>query len=84
VRRALVLCDGVIERSHLSLDVQQPGAEAKRDLGLRVRARVDALESELFTVALGRTSGNQTRAADMLGLSRFGLQKMMKRLGIRG
>ena len=32
--------------------------------------------------ALSRTRGNQTRAAEALGLSRFGLQKRMKRLGI--
>jgi DNA-binding protein Fis len=33
--------------------------------------------------ALRRTEGNQTRAAELLGVSRFGLQKMMKRLMIR-
>jgi len=32
--------------------------------------------------ALERTKGNQTQAAKLLGLSRFGLQKMMKRLGV--
>ena len=32
--------------------------------------------------ALAKTRGNQTRAAQMLGLSRFGLQKMIKRLKI--
>ena len=32
--------------------------------------------------ALDKTQGNQTRAAELLGLSRFGLQKMMKRLHI--
>ena len=32
--------------------------------------------------ALKRTEGNQTRAAELLGLSRFGLQKMIKRLQI--
>jgi DNA-binding protein Fis len=43
---------------------------------------VDALEGELVRAALERTSGNQTRAAELLGLSRFGLQKMIRRLGI--
>ena len=48
-----------------------------------MRTRVDALETELVTEALQKTRGNQTRAAQLLGLSRFGLQKMMKRLKIR-
>ena len=43
---------------------------------------VDALERELVETALRRTEGNQTRAAELLGLSRFGLQKMMKRLEV--
>jgi transcriptional regulator with GAF, ATPase, and Fis domain len=58
------------------------GSEAARSDGLNVRRRVDKLESELVRAALERTNGNQTRAAELLGLSRFGLQKMMKRLGI--
>ena len=33
--------------------------------------------------ALDQSSGNITRAADQLGLSRNGLQKMMKRFGLR-
>ncbi len=49
---------------------------------LNLRGRVDALESELVRSALKRTQGNQTRAAALLGLSRFGLQKMIKRLQI--
>jgi DNA-binding protein Fis len=43
---------------------------------------VAALETELLEEALTLTSGNQTRAAQVLGLSRFGLQKMLKRLGV--
>jgi len=43
---------------------------------------VDSLEAELVRAALERTSGNQTRAAELLGLSRFGLQKMIRRLKI--
>jgi DNA-binding protein Fis len=38
---------------------------------------------ELVQTALLETRGNQTKAAEMLGLSRFGLQKMIKRLGIK-
>jgi len=83
VQRFLVVADDVIEPAHLSGVVQ---AEAPRvvpgDLGLNVRRHVDALETELVQSALEKTGGNQTRAAELLGLSRFGLQKMMKRLEI--
>jgi serine/threonine-protein kinase PknK len=84
VRRAIVLSDGLIEPGNLSADVQRPlGDASSESSGLRVRPRVDALEIDLVQTALAETRGNQTRAAEMLGLSRFGLQKMIKRLGIK-
>jgi transcriptional regulator with PAS, ATPase and Fis domain len=82
VRRALVLGDGAIDLTELSADVLRGGPAAVRGGGLDLRSRVDALESELVFEALAKTRGNQTRAAQLLGLSRFGLQKMMKRLGV--
>ncbi|XXY48334.1 sigma 54-interacting transcriptional regulator [Sorangium sp. So ce269] len=83
IRRALVLCDGTIDREHLSPDIAHGGGgAAPGELGLNVRARIDALETELVREALDRTRGNQTQAAKLLGLSRFGLQKMIKRLSI--
>lgn len=83
VRRALVLADDAITIDSLSPDVAQRGdVETKGSDGLDLRSRVDALEAELVRSALERTSGNQTRAAELLGLSRFGLQKMIKRLQI--
>ncbi|WP_437281811.1 sigma 54-interacting transcriptional regulator [Sorangium sp. So ce375] len=82
IRRAIVLCDGTIDREHLSPEIVQGGSAAPRELGLNVRARIDALETELVRDALERTRGNQTQAAKLLGLSRFGLQKMIKRLAI--
>jgi len=81
-RRALVMAADVIGAQHLSPRVQgkpqTPGGVGE----LNVRARVDQLETELVRTALDKTAGNQTRAAELLGLSRFGLQKMMKRLHI--
>ncbi|WP_437593162.1 sigma 54-interacting transcriptional regulator [Sorangium sp. So ce1000] len=82
IRRAIVLCDGTVDREHLSPEIAQGGGAAPRELGLNVRARIDALETELVRDALERTRGNQTQAAKLLGLSRFGLQKMIKRLAI--
>jgi transcriptional regulator with GAF, ATPase, and Fis domain len=83
IRRALVLSDGSIDVGELSADVVRGGPSAARGAGLDMRTRIDALETELVLEALQRTRGNQTRAAQLLGLSRFGLQKMMKRLKIQ-
>jgi transcriptional regulator with GAF, ATPase, and Fis domain len=80
IRRAIVLCDGTIDCQHLSPEI---AAVARKDVGLNLRSRVDMLEADLVRQALDHTRGNQTQAAKMLGLSRFGLQKMITRLGIR-
>jgi len=82
VRRALVLSDGSIDVEQLSSEIGRSGAAPSRELGLNVRGRIDALETELVREALERTHRNQTQAAKLLGLSRFGLQKMIKRLAI--
>jgi serine/threonine-protein kinase PknK len=82
VRRALVLSDGVVDEEHLSPELIGEGASVARETGLNVRKRIDQLERNLVTEAMERTHGNQTQAAKVLGLSRFGLQKMMKRLVI--
>jgi serine/threonine-protein kinase PknK len=83
LRRALVLTDGAIDVGELSPDVVRGGASAARGAGLDMRTRVDGLETELVQEALQKTRGNQTKAAQLLGLSRFGLQKMIKRLKIK-
>ncbi|MEJ1960372.1 MAG: sigma 54-interacting transcriptional regulator [Gammaproteobacteria bacterium] len=80
VRRALVLADDVITPDILSPEVLAREGGEVNSHGFNLRGRVDALESELVLSALKRTEGNQTRAAELLGLSRFGLQKMIKRL----
>jgi transcriptional regulator with GAF, ATPase, and Fis domain len=80
IRRALVLADGTIKSSDLSPNLR--GLSTQLPTGLNLRQRVDALESDLIRKALLETNGNQSRAAQLLGLSRFGLQKMLKRLEI--
>jgi DNA-binding NtrC family response regulator len=79
IRRALVLADGVIELEHLSPGLLDLGAAASPD-PLDMRAQVDQLERRLIRQALDASAGNQTRAARMLGISRYGLQKMLRRL----
>jgi serine/threonine-protein kinase PknK len=83
VRRALVLTDDVVRLEHLSPEIALASRPARAAEEFDLRGRVDALEADLVRAALRRTDGNQTRAAELLGLSRFGLQKMMKRLEIR-
>jgi transcriptional regulator with GAF, ATPase, and Fis domain len=52
------------------------------DAGLGLKDRVEALERDLLVQALEESKHNQSRAARLLGLSRFGLLKKMKRYGI--
>jgi len=57
-----------------------PGAQGADDPdNLSLKPRVERLERSLLREALGRSGNNQTKAADLLGLSRFGLQKKLKR-----
>jgi len=81
-RRSLVMAEDLIMPEHLSAKVQGRATLSVDPDDLNVRRRIDQLETALVTDALERTGGNQTRAAELLGLSRFGLQKMMKRLQI--
>jgi serine/threonine-protein kinase PknK len=84
IRRALVLSEDRITSAQLSDEVRRVALQARpQPEGLDLRAHLDALERELVTKALERTNGNQTRAAELLGVSRFGLQKMVRRLEIR-
>jgi transcriptional regulator with GAF, ATPase, and Fis domain len=46
---------------------------------LYLRPRVERLERSLIREALARCANNQTKAAEALGLSRFGLQKKLRR-----
>lgn len=83
LRRAIVLSDDSIEPEHLSPEVLGQAATGRQpESELDLRFRLDVLTADLVKTALERTDGNQTRAAELLGLSRFGLQKMIRRLEI--
>jgi DNA-binding NtrC family response regulator len=56
-----------------------PAAGAPPGDDLRLRPAVDAIERVYIATALERARGNQTVAARLLGLSRFGLQKKLRR-----
>jgi transcriptional regulator with GAF, ATPase, and Fis domain/tetratricopeptide (TPR) repeat protein len=78
VRRALVLAGDVIREEHWSFGASRDAQAGAAELDLR--AQVDQLERRLIRRALDSAKGNQTKAAQLLGVSRFGLQKMQKRL----
>jgi serine/threonine-protein kinase PknK len=78
VRRALVLGGDVLREEHFAAPPRARDAEPLGELHLRTQ--IDELERRLIRRALELAKGNQTRAAELLGVSRFGLQKMTKRL----
>ena len=86
LRRAAVMASGeLISAADLSprIIAGPGGAEGEGDAAegdLAVRPRVERLEKTLLREALRRAHNNQTQAARLLGLSRFGLQKKLRRL----
>jgi transcriptional regulator with PAS, ATPase and Fis domain len=81
ILRAAALGGEVITVADLSAQVAAGDPEAAfdspDDLGLK--KRVERLERTLLREALARSNGNQSQAARLLGLSRFGLQKKLRR-----
>ncbi|MFY0532086.1 helix-turn-helix domain-containing protein [Nannocystis pusilla] len=81
VQRWVALCEARVEPDDLSPAIREaPASGAPDPDDLRLRPRVERLERELIDRALQLAGGNQTRAATLLGLSRFGLQKKLRRL----
>jgi DNA-binding NtrC family response regulator len=76
-----------LEPHHLSPALQSavdqsPVGESEGEEGLLLKPQVELLERDLVTRAMRTTQGNQSRAAELLGLSRYGLQKKLQRYGI--
>ncbi len=81
VRRVLLLGDQEIGLSDLSPELL---ATAETGQSQTLKDKLNELERTLVIEALEANRGNRTRAAQALGVSRFGLQKMMQRLSIDG
>jgi transcriptional regulator with PAS, ATPase and Fis domain len=83
ILRALAFCRDSITVADLSPQVAGESEAALTTLedpdSLTLRPRVERLERALLKEALSRSAGNQTKAAQVLGLSRFGLQKKLRR-----
>jgi transcriptional regulator with GAF, ATPase, and Fis domain len=78
--RWVALVEGQVRPEDLAGPIQGLDGEVDDPDDLSLRPRVDRLERELIAKALQRTGGNQTQAAALLGLSRYGLQKKLRRL----
>jgi transcriptional regulator with PAS, ATPase and Fis domain len=83
-----IMRSGAMSGERISVGDLSPHVAAKGEGGpgmpedpdsLLVRPRVERLERSLIREALARCSNNQTKAAEALGLSRFGLQKKIRR-----
>ncbi|MGZ3440926.1 MAG: sigma-54 interaction domain-containing protein, partial [Polyangia bacterium] len=86
VVRGASLGGDVISVEDLSPQVAAGEPEAAVDSpdDLTLKHRVERLERTLLREALHRSTGNQTQAARLLGLSRFGLQKKLRRYDMGG
>jgi len=87
IRRAAVLCDGIILESHLSESVRHPRQTSSDgpvpvEKGTTLPDMVRDLEMCEIQKSLEQAGGNKSRAADMLGLSRFALQRKLEKYGI--
>jgi DNA-binding NtrC family response regulator len=72
---------GVVTSRHVALAVGAAGSEAAA--GLQLAAAVRGFERRVVAAALARHGGHRTGAARELGLTRQGLTKAIRRLGLR-
>jgi two-component system response regulator AtoC len=88
IERATFLCEAEIDVAHLPGDrmvrPEVAGASRAADVPDEVPTVVnaDASEREAIEQALARTSGNQTKAAKLLGVSRRTLSNRLNRHGL--
>ncbi|MHC4515235.1 MAG: sigma 54-interacting transcriptional regulator [Planctomycetota bacterium] len=88
IRRAALLSDGVILESHLSelvragLDSLIDSSAVPAEKGTNLPDMVRNLEMREIEKAYRLAKGNKSRAAEMLGLSRFALQRKLDKYQI--
>ena len=81
----MVLVPGkVIKAKDLSPEIRMRGTEREYESkgSLDLKMRVAELEKNMINEALAMSNYNRSRAAGLLGLSRYGLLKKMKRYNI--
>ena len=79
VMRWVALTADRITEDDLSPEIRDVDTQHDDPDDLEIKPRVTCLERSLIARALRRTDGNLTQAAELLGLSRYGLQKKLRR-----
>jgi transcriptional regulator with GAF, ATPase, and Fis domain len=87
IKRALILAEGVIMPEHLSDTVRNPPPDPDQDdggpspaaAGTTLPDMVKSLEVREIRKALREAGNNKSRAAELLGLSRFALQRKLEK-----
>lgn len=88
IRRSLLLSEGVLLPEHLSEQVQNPGlsrdanSPLPSESGTTLTDIVAQLEESEIRRALARAHGNKSKASDLLGISRFALQRKLDKYEI--
>ena len=85
VERMVVMAPGrVLNPELLPPEIRTPGLTAPKDLeGLPFREAVAGFKRNMLTRVLDDCHGNQTKAAEKLGLQRSYLNRLLKDLGLR-
>lgn len=83
IERAVVLTrDDLINRGDLPLTLEAPGD--RDEANTQLTAAVEGLERRMIKEALGRASGVQTHAAQLLGITERALRYKLKKYGLQG
>ncbi len=81
LERAVILCDGVISRKHLTLSGEFP-QEPRSTSTLNDNLDLEQLEKNAICEALKRTGNNKSQAARLLNITWFALDRRMKKYGL--
>ena len=85
VERAVALVgveDETIGPDHLPEQIVGPKEAAITTAGESLNDALEQVKRRMVVKALDKYSGNKTKAAEHLGLSRLGLNKMIKKMGL--
>ncbi|MFQ5505840.1 MAG: sigma 54-interacting transcriptional regulator [Planctomycetota bacterium] len=88
IRRALLIAEGVLLPEHLSEHIQNPAltrdetSPLPAESGTTLTQIVRQLEETEIRRALGRSQNNKSKASELLGISRFALQRKLEKYGL--